>query len=436
MNAGTADENRLGKAHVAVVAGVSWLILIGILLGRNHVQGWFSRKLDSKSSGGFEMIRTDRLPLEDSAARELPRAVTPDGSPLTVKSVEGSYSKCFGEGGFWLTLRDGGWVLSLTGCIPPGSESHGSLTIDDGRLVFESYDASGKPTGKKCAATPVWWGKSVFLVGRDEVEEFLGFVRNVGPRTSTWGSLGILVLQGRRSEEPVAMRGHLVLPPEMEARILHAPLSGKLESRTADGGWKVNFGRKQGAYAGQRILTRVPSEESGSLDVVSVEEESCVVTPAENQKPEGFHEGLEVWADAKGAPAQAPEIDRLELPPANDLVRAEYNSWKEGGDWKSVPIEDAKELVRSLSSNKRYYRPNNVICELRMPPKWVFHFIWRDGIEMLVPLGPDGGTISSSERTRNGVTDGIGGTYVVTGSSPLSLVNRCTGETPAGSTGK
>src|SRR5204863_8576590 len=71
---GTAGGSKRGMA-TAIAAACAWLILIGVVLARKQVAGWCSARFESRRSAGFEMKLTDSLPFEDSAARELPKAV-------------------------------------------------------------------------------------------------------------------------------------------------------------------------------------------------------------------------------------------------------------------------------------------------------------------------------------------------------------------------
>jgi len=298
-----SGSTRGPSAGGLILAVSAILLAVVLVLMRHRLEAWFSPGAAGSTSGRFDMQTTELLPFEECTARDVPKARTPDGAPLDIKGLEGSYLFAFGPGAAQFKIHAGLWDMTWCGCFPPGSQSRGTVTVEDGRLVFESFDASGKPTGKKCAATPVWWGNTVFVLGRKEIPEFLQNLNWGGTDLLTRGSRSFFVRQGTTSV--AGSKGSLVLPPAMEQKVVRAPWSGPLLSKDASGCWKVNFGRRQGAYVGQRVLTKVHSEESGYLDIVSVEDDSCLLKPAEYQKAEGFQEGTEVWADAMGSEALA-----------------------------------------------------------------------------------------------------------------------------------
>ncbi len=300
---------RASPTAGGIVAVVLIFVAAGLFAMRSRLEAWFGRGTEG-TGGRFEMQTSALLPFQECAAKDLPAARTPSGAPLDLTMVEGSYVFAFGPGGAGLKIRGEGWDLTWCGCVPPGSESHGRVWVEDGRLVFESNTPSGTPSGKKCAAIPVWWDDRVFLLSKkkagddDEISAFLNNLNWGGAELMKRGESWYFSRSGvrdRSTGKPPA--SGLVLPKELEARVLKSSWSGQLLSKTEQGFWKIAFGKKQGAWVGQRILTKVHSEESGYLDVVSVEEDTCLLKPAEYQKSEGFQEGLEVWADARGAEA-------------------------------------------------------------------------------------------------------------------------------------
>ncbi|MBI2921002.1 MAG: hypothetical protein HYY18_07955 [Planctomycetes bacterium] len=63
------------------------------------------------------------------------------------------------------------------------------------------------------------------------------------------------------------------------------------------------------------------------------------------------------WAAPRCLQEEAWEGPPLVLPPAEELEKAEFCPLQPGGEWKTLPLEPARELLRALADNYQYLVP-------------------------------------------------------------------------------
>ncbi|MCE9581270.1 MAG: hypothetical protein K8T20_02010 [Planctomycetes bacterium] len=125
----------------------------------------------------------------------------------------------------------------------------------------------------------------------------------------------------------------------------------------------------------------------------------------------------------------APKGPPLGFPPVADLVSAEFRPSRQGGEWKPVPLDDAKRLAVALADNYQLFNPPEVDHIQLARPMWDIRLTWPDGTVMLLPLTATGGLISFSEMTVRGVSRGIDyRTFRVRGKNHENILNRCVGQ--------
>lgn len=289
----------------ALSVGLCGILLFGVAHFAGIEQATPGTATPPEEIGAGHDQKWVRLPFGPCALEDLPAARTPDGKPLTLERIAGHYSWTTGFTGSSIRIDASGACESHWGaCLASGS-SQGVARIVKGRIEIEALSKNGKRTGLKCVCVPVWWEGVIYLLGPSEgglgssPADFCNSV-NWGELNDSDGRLSRFELlyssgslPGRPAESGV--------PEEIARGILRAPLEGEVVEVTPEGS-RVNLGKRNGVYAGQRLRLASPGNDGRNVRVLEVTETTCVVggPPFSHPTPPPAL-GTVVRSEAKGA---------------------------------------------------------------------------------------------------------------------------------------
>lgn len=213
---------------------------------------------------------------------ELPQAVTPNGVPLSLTMIAGSYRMSGSHAGCGLDIDPDGSCRFGEGRSLWSGHSECLARIVDGRIEFEALSLWGHPTGEVCVCIPVWWKGIIFLLGPSGnvdyggIGEFCDSInRGFDPDGSTQNWSVRFFMNAPFDTTSKSSSGPTLLPKAFDEFLLHAPVEGSVTAAQLQTGW-IDRGRKSGVFVGMTFTYPV-GERSRTLRVISVNEDSCEV---------------------------------------------------------------------------------------------------------------------------------------------------------------
>lgn len=181
-----------------------------------------------------------------------------------------------------------GFAAYSSGCVGIYGRSYGSVSQRNGRLVLdhETTKRLGALDNFSKVLVPVRWGERLYLVGEEQMGDFINFVNSGREMCSGYCPTRFLL---RRGEEELKVSGKPELPAEYVARLLDEPLFSmvtkivKPDREVVDGDYhwreatiELDVGRNHGIWQGMEFHSTTAGAITDTITVVEVNDTTAV----------------------------------------------------------------------------------------------------------------------------------------------------------------